>query len=46
MSFNPDPKKLKKVYTHLYTLMLVTNLSYDHHIKSILNKVKTIGLLC
>ena len=43
--FDNRPVKLTQIHKHL-GMMLDTNLSYEHHIKSILNKVnKTIGLL-
>ena len=43
---NQKPVKSTQLHKHL-GMMLDSNLSYEHHIKSILNKVnKTIGLLC
>ena len=43
--FDNRQVKLTQIHKHL-GMMLDTNLSYEHHIKSILNKVnKTIGLL-
>ena len=43
--FENKPVKSTQIHKHLW-IMLDSNLSYEHHIKSILNKVnKTIGLL-
>ena len=43
--FDNRPVKSTQIHKHL-GMMLNSNLSYEHHIKSILNKVKkTIGLL-
>ena len=43
--FDNKPVKSPQIHKHL-GMILDSNLSYDHHIKSILNKVnKTIGLL-
>ena len=43
-----DNRPVKSVQIHIHLgMMLDSNLSYEHHIKSILNKVNTaIGLLC
>ena len=43
--FDNRPVKSPQIHKHL-EMMLDSNLSYEHHIKSILNKVNTaIGLL-
>ena len=43
--FDNKPVKSTQIHKHL-DIMLDSNLSYEHHIKSILNKVnKTVGLL-
>ena len=43
--FDNKPVKSSEIHKHLW-MILDSNLSYEHHIKSILNKVnKTIGLL-
>ena len=44
--FDKRPVKSMQKHKHL-GMMLDSNLSYEHHVKSILNRVnKTIGLLC
>ena len=44
--FDNRPVKSTQIHKHL-GMMLDSNLSYEHHIKSSLNKInKTIGLLC
>ena len=45
LCFDNKPVKSTQIHKHL-EVMLHSNLSYEHHIKSILNKVnKTVGLL-